>query len=77
MDGGGGAVAVAGGEKVQQGAAQHREDFGAPCAARLGVSFGLGLVRGEHGKPVFDGGCGEAGPWAVRVDQRARVTLDP
>ncbi len=64
--GGGGAVDVAGGEQVEQGAAQHGEDEGA-LPASLGDVAQVGwLGCGEHGEPALDSCVGEAGPkgWA-------------
>src|SRR5690606_5316789 len=67
----------AGGQQVQQGAAEHREDEGAFGLPVLAPALLRGLRGAEHGQPVVHGGPREAAPRSVRVDQRPGVRLDP
>ena len=76
-DSGGDSFRVTGGQKIQESAAQHGEQQGTRSSPFLGVAHVYRLGCGEHGQPVIHGGPGEVGPGTVRVDQGARISLDP
>lgn len=73
----GGPLDVSGGEQVQECVAQDGEHDSVQCLTGRGVAFGNGLSGAEHGKPVLDGGADGALPWPRRVDQGARIALNP
>jgi hypothetical protein len=68
-DGGGRAIQVAGGEQVEQGAAQDGQHRGAPDQPGGGIALRGRLGAGQHLEPVRDGVGGEAGPRTGRFDE--------
>lgn len=77
MDGGGGADSVAGGEEVEEGAAQDGENRCAFGRSGRAAGSAWGLVGGEHGKPIPDSLARKVGPRAFRLDQGAGIALEP
>jgi hypothetical protein len=69
VDAGGGALHVAGGEQVEEGAAQHGERQGAFRPAGLAGPVPRGLGGGEDVEPVVDGRPREPRPRSVRLDE--------
>lgn len=75
--GGGGAVAVAGGQQVEQRAPEDGEDERALRDRRSAAALSLRLRRGQQLEPVRDRRAGEVGPRPVGLDQRSCVGLSP